>query len=225
MQDGKQRLSPNEYIVFKAIKQYRDREGCMPTIREIHREAISLGLTSHSLRSVFNYLSGLEEKGYLRRGGRVARGLELIEPSGSFISIPVLGIGSAGVPTSIAEERIEGYLKVSETLLDRRPGLFAVQAEGDSMNQAKINGKRIKPGSYVLIDPEIKEFSDGNIVLAVIDGLATIKIYRQLDERTIGLFPCSNRPGHRPIYLTDKDNFVFNGKVVDVFDSDGDQNG
>ncbi len=56
----------------------------------------------------------------------------------------------------------------------------------------------------------------GDKVLVVIDGLATVKTYRTLDGKNIVLMPESTDPKHKPIFLTDEDNFVINGKVIDV---------
>src|SRR3990167_2573345 len=56
------------------------------------------------------------------------------------ISIPVLGSANCGEPTRLAEENLEGYLRVSTSLLqDGSTGdLFALKAVGDSMNKAKV---------------------------------------------------------------------------------------
>jgi SOS-response transcriptional repressor LexA len=87
------------------------------------------------------------------------------------------------------------------------------------MNKSVIRGKKVENGDFVLVDPEYKAYEDGDKVLVVIDGLATIKTFKKIDTQTIGLFPESTDSIHQPIYLTPEDNFIVNGKIVDVFKS------
>ena len=101
----------------------------------------------------------------------------------------------------------------------RDDSIFAIKVSGTSMNQSKINGKKVENGDYVLVDPDYKNYNDNDKVLVVIDGLATVKTFKKIDAETIGLFPESIDKTHQPIYLTPDDNFIVNGKVVDVFKS------
>ena len=50
----------------------------------------------------------------------------------------------------------------------------------------------------------------------VIDGMATVMTYRTVDGRNIVLLPESTDSKHKPIFLTEEDDFVINGKVIDV---------
>ncbi|MDP3964629.1 MAG: S24 family peptidase, partial [bacterium] len=90
------------------------------------------------------------------------------------------------------------------------------QVSGTSMNKAKVNGKTIQSGDFILVDAHTKEFRNGDRVLVVIDGLATVKTYRSLDGKMIALLPESTDKIHKPIFLTPEDNFVINGRVIDV---------
>jgi len=93
--------------------------------------------------------------------------------------------------------------------------VFAVQISGTSMNKAKINNKTINDGDFVLVEKrETYDYNDK--VLVIIDGLATVKIYRKFDEDNIVLAPDSTDKKHKPIFLTVEDNFVIDGKVIDV---------
>ena len=64
----------------------------------------------------------------------------------------------------------------------------AIQADGFSMNQAKIgkSKRNIEPGDYAIVDGDVKAPEDGQYVLSVIDGLANIKKFH-LDRNTIGM--------------------------------------
>jgi SOS regulatory protein LexA len=209
-------LTPKQKIILNVVKNYALTKGQMPTVREIMEEAEKQGLKLKSTRSVFLYLEKLEEKGLIKRNNK-KRGIELPDQSSSsFLSVPIYGTANAGTPTMFAEEYIEGYLKISRRIARNRK-LFAIQIDGDSMNESEIEGKKIDNGDFILVQSDLRNYSHGDKVLAVIDGLATVKIYKRLGPNRIGLFPESNNPSHQPIFLTNEDDFIINGKVVDVF--------
>ncbi len=212
-------LTPKQKIVLHAIKSYFAKYGQMPSIRQLRNEIVHQGLDIKSPRSVFIYLNHLEEKGLIKRVSK-DRGIQLVGDSEtSFIDIPVLGMANAGSPTMVAEENVEGYLKVSRRLYGSNK-LFAIRISGDSMNSSSVKGKNIGDGDYVIVDQGYKDFQNGDKVLVVIDGLATVKTYRQVESGVIGLFPESNNKIHQPIYLTPDDDFIINGKVIDVLKTD-----
>jgi len=213
-----QLLTKKEEVVLKAIKNYLADQGKMPTIREIHQRVKKSGLKVKSLGSIFLYLRSLEDKGFLNRSSE-DRGIKLLSDSQKkFVSIPILGTANAGSPTFFAEQNVEGYLKLSRRLIPKKitDFIFAIEVFGDSMDQAEIYDKKIKNGDYVLVDSQYKDYRDGDKVLATIDGLATIKNFFKVDSDTIGLFPQSSNKIHKPIYLTPEDNFIINGKIIDV---------
>lgn len=209
-------LTPKQRIVLKAIKQFFSEKGKMPTIRELQEESSRLGLRLKSLRSFFVYLNDLEDKGYIERTHE-NRGIKLKElTSTMFVNIPILGMANAGTALSFADEYVEGYLKVSRKIVKSSKNVFAVQIAGTSMNQALVEGKTIDDGDFVLVNGDVKEYKTGDKVLVVIDGLATVKTFRTVDGKNIVLLPESTDPKHRAIFLTEEDNFVLNGKVIDV---------
>lgn len=208
-------LTQKQKIVLQAIKQFFSEHGEMPTVREIKTESGKLGLKLKSIRSFFLYLNALEEKGYIERTSE-DRGILLKGvTSDSFVQIPVFGSASAGAAAMFADQYVEGYLRVSKRLVKDR-NIFAVQVNGTSMNKATVNGKTIENGDFVLVNSDVKEFKNGDKVLVVIDGLATVKTYRTVNGKTIALLPESRDPRHKPIFLTPDDNFVINGLVVNV---------
>lgn len=207
-------LTPKQKIVLQAIKSYYAEHGIMPTIREIKDESDNLGLKLKSLRSFFNYLNDLEQKGYIERTSE-ERGIELRGLNQKmFVDVPIMGMANAGTALAFADDYIEGYLKVSKSIV-REKDVFAVQISGTSMNRAKINNKTIGDGDFVLVE-KTEEYTYGDKVLVVIDGLATVKTYRIFDEDNIVLAPESTDKKHQPIFLTRDDNFVISGKVIDV---------
>lgn len=134
-------------------------------------------------------------------------------PQDFFVKVPIYGTANAGSPTVVAEQNLEGYLPVSKRVANSKK-TFAVKVSGDSMNLAELRGKRVDDGDYVLVNPEA-ELHQGDKVLAVIDGLATIKNFYREGKR-IKLMPSSTSLEYKPIYLEEGDDFVVNGKLVDV---------
>lgn len=209
-----QMLTPKQKIVLQAIKQYLMEKGQSPTVRELRQETTKLGLSLKSLRSFFIYLNALEEKGYIQRTAG-ERGISLKGiTKNNFVDVPVLGMANAGTALMFADEYVEGFLKVSKRIV-RDLDVFAVQVSGTSMNLATVDGKNIEDGDFILVDKNA-ECGNGDKVLVIIDGLATVKTFRTVDGRNIALTPESSDPQHKPIFLTEEDNFVINGKVIDV---------
>lgn len=213
-----QLLTPKQKIVLQAIKDFFSENGTMPTVREIQEQSGKLGLKLKSLRSFFNYLNELEAKGYIERTSE-DRGITLKGVTkDSFLDVPVFGMANAGAATMFADQYIEGYLKVSKKMVRAKAlsSIFAIQVSGTSMNRARVNGKTIQNGDFILVDTTWKHYNNGDKVLVVIDGLATVKTFRTVDGRNIVLLPESTDKKHQPIFLTEDDNFVINGKVIDV---------
>lgn len=209
-------LTPKQKIVLQAIKEFFSENGSMPTVREIQEVSGKLGLKLKSLRSFFIYLNELEEKGYIERTSE-DRGIKLKGVTqDSFLDVPVFGMANAGAATMFAEQYIEGYLKVSKRIVRDSRNVFAIQVSGTSMNKARVNGKTIQNGDFILVDSTWKHYDNGDKVLVVINGMATVKTYRTVDGKNIVLLPESTDKKHKPIFLTEEDDFVINGKVIDV---------
>lgn len=211
-----QLLTPKQKIVLQAIKEFFSENGAMPTVREIQEMSGKLGLKLKSLRSFFIYLNELEEKGYIERTSE-DRGIKLKGvTSDSFLDVPVFGMANAGAATMFADQYVEGYLKVSKRIVRDSRNVFAIQVSGTSMNKARVNSKTIQNGDFILVDSTWKHYDNGDKVLVVINGMATVKTYRTVDGKNIVLLPESTDKKHKPIFLTEEDDFVINGKVIDV---------
>ncbi len=212
-------LTKKQKIVLKAIKDFHFRFGEMPTLRGLKEFlAENYNLSFKSLRSIYQYLEKLEKKGLIKRG-HGPREIKLMNLKKSkFVHIPVYGWVNAGEPSYLPQEAIEGYLKISKSLLPtKNKNLFAIEVVGDSMNLAKVKGKKIEDRDYAVVNPDDREFINGEIVVANVDGALTVKEFRWIDKNTIGLFPKSTNKEHKPIYLTKEGDFLIIGKVVDIF--------
>lgn len=135
-------------------------------------------------------------------------------------SLPVVGSANCGPATIFAEQNIDQYLKVSSSLLPRnKSNLYALIADGDSMNKAEIDGKTIESGDFVLVDSEYKTYKQGDIVVAVIDGLATIKRYREDKANKTIILEADSTEKYLPIFIHEGDDFQISGKVVGIIKS------
>jgi len=170
-------------------------------------------------QKIKHHLLQLQKKGLLR----IDKGRSLIEKitegaikNTNLISIPILGTANCGPANTFAEENLEGYLRVSARLLKKKKGIFAVKVDGPSMNKALINGKSIEDGDYAVIDGEAKDPKDKEVVLSIIDGMANIKRYRWDSKNKQIILMSDSTKEFPPIYIHEDDNFMINGKVVQV---------
>lgn len=136
------------------------------------------------------------------------------------ISIPIVGMADCGPATIFADERIEGYLKLSSRLLDtrKRDGLFALRARGRSMNRARVHGEPINDGDYVIVDSTSQQPNPGDYVVAVVDGLANIKRYYFDPMNNQVALISESTDDYTPIFLHETDQYdaVIAGKVIQV---------
>jgi len=95
--------------------------------------------------------------------------------SGASVAIPIVGTVRAGQPASAIED-IQGYFNVDASWVNER-SCFFLRVEGDSMINAHI-----LEGDLALIRPQ-QTAENGQIVVAMIDGEATLKrFYREKDR-------------------------------------------
>ena len=213
-----QKPSQTQEQVLRFILSFKERRHNSPSIAEIAKE---LGVTAPTAHQ---HVQALIKKGYISKSGNEARsisvnpnvpGLGKLKPQ--FSSVPVLGAANAGFALINAEEYFQGYLRVSSSIIRGKANVFAVRIEGDSMNKAKINDKNIEDGDFVLVNPNHSKLKDGEYVLSIIDGNATVKkVKREKRFGSILLMPESTNPEHKTIYVSSQDNFMVNGKIIGV---------
>ncbi len=136
-------------------------------------------------------------------------------------SLPVVGSANCGPATIFAEQNIQQYLRVSSSMLPyAKKDLYALIADGDSMNLAKVDGKNtIESGDFVLVDGGCKNYKDKDVVVAVIDGMATIKRYRFDKENERIVLEADSTEKYLPIFIHADDDFQLSGKVVGIIKS------
>jgi len=149
---------------------------------------------------------------------QTSRGFNRPTPQNAFYALPVVGAANCGPANIFAEERTEGYLKVSSKMLPRKKSeLFVLVASGPSMNMAEVtSGKTIEDGDFVVVDSSYVDPKNGDIVVAVIDGMATIKRYREDRENGQIVLEAESTERFLPIFVHEGDDFVVSGRVIEV---------
>jgi repressor LexA len=185
--------------------------------REIGRE---IGV-SHPQR-VKHHLNQLKKKGLLAQKepssiSKLRKNLN--KQVTGLVDIPILGSANCGIATIIAEESLEGFLKISSKLLgvSRPEKLFALRASGNSLNKASIDGESVKDGDYLIVDTNYKNPRDGEYVVSVIDGCANVKKIRLEQDKIVLLSESSE--DIPPIYIHSDDSYLINGKVTKIIKS------
>ncbi|HJL43164.1 MAG TPA: transcriptional repressor LexA [Myxococcales bacterium LLY-WYZ-16_1] len=191
-----QDLTPRQRQILDFITRRIDDQGYPPTIREIGEE---MGI--RSTNGVNDHLKALERKGFLRREGLKSRALRpvdmavnwdgaageaaapavtrsdplvsaVIPDGGDPVEVKVLGRVAAGSPI-LADENPEATVFVDRFFLGRAPvdGVYALRVSGDSMIEGGI-----LDGDYIFVRKTI-DAKRGDVVVAMIDGEATVKRY------------------------------------------------
>lgn len=167
-------LPPRQQRIMATVRDWVVRYGYPPSSRQIG-DAVGLRSTS----SVSKHMISLEEKGYLRRGSTVSRPIDvrafLQEQSDKAaedsVPVPVVGDIAAGAPIA-AEEHLDDTMTLPRGLTGRGT-VFGLRVRGDSMIDAAICD-----GDIVVVR-QTSEAHSGQIVAAMIDDEATVKVYRR----------------------------------------------
>ena len=208
-------LTEQQERIQAFIEHSVDSRGVPPSMREI---CDNTGLSSTS--SVSHQLHQLERAGFIKRNPGTARTLEVIkrltpEPDApvtplipvndNMVPVPLVGRIAAGVPIT-AEEQVEDIVSLPTQMVGSG-NVFMLTVQGDSMVDAAICD-----GDHVVIR-EQQTAENGEIVAALLDGEATVKVLKQRDGHT-WLLPQNS--AYEPIL---GDDATILGKVVTVLRS------
>lgn len=221
-------LTARQRNILDYIIEYQDGHGFPPTIREIG-EFFNIKSTN----GVSDHLRALERKGYIARSGQQSRGLSILKGSDdgksarttkirqrdqtsaeTMANIPIVGQVAAGQPI-VAIENIDQHVRIEPALLGMgsspaADGVFGLRVVGRSMIDAGI-----LPGDLVFVKRDLHP-QDGRIVVAKIDGEATVKrLYR--DGSTLVLQPENPEMTAIRIEPSDAQPCEILGVVIGVF--------
>jgi repressor LexA len=202
-------LPERQQRILVVIRDWVTRYGYPPSSRQI---GDAVGLRSSS--SVSKHLASLEEKGFLRRSPSVSRPIDVRmflqesttrSTSDDNVPVPVVGDIAAGTPIS-AIEHVDDVMQLPRGLTGRGT-VFGLRVRGESMIDAAICD-----GDIVVVRQQ-SEAHSGQIVAAMIDEEATVKVYRRRNGH-VYLEP------RNPAYeVIDGDNASILGVVVSVLRS------
>lgn len=155
-----------QQLILDYIVEQTKVKGYPPSVREIG-EAVGLKSTS----TVHGHLQRLEKKGLLRRDPQKPRAID-VTGSLSFDetntrSVPIIGYVAAGSPI-LAEENLQDYIQLPDEMMNEGEN-FVLAVRGESMIDIGI-----MDGDYVVVHKQ-PEARNGDIVVAMIDGDATVK--------------------------------------------------
>ncbi|MBU1249528.1 MAG: transcriptional repressor LexA [Actinobacteria bacterium] len=208
-------LSDKQRAILGFIQSSVASRGYPPSMREIG-EAVGLS----SLSSVAHQLGQLELSGYLRRDPNRPRALEVLidlEPDttitidtpvstspsvGDAAMVPLVGRIAAGIPIT-ADQMVEEVVPLPRQLVGKGE-LFMLTVVGDSMIDAAICD-----GDWVVVRQQ-STAENGEIVAAMLDNEATVKVFKQRDGHT-WLLPRNS--AFEPIL---GDHATILGKIVSV---------
>lgn len=215
-------LTARQQKILDAIRTEIEQKGYPPSMRQI---GDMVGLAS--LSSVTHQLGRLETMGYIRRDPKLPRAIEVLDENGvgihgssssslpelpnfevgdeDLVPVPLVGRIAAGGPIT-AEQSVEDVLALPRQLVGNGK-LFMLKVKGDSMIDAAIC-----EGDWVVVR-EQHTADNGDIVAALLDDEATVKVFRQVDGHT-WLMPRNSN--YEPIM---GDRATVMGKVVSVLRS------
>ena len=203
------KITKRQQQIYEYIKQYQKENGYPPSVREM---ATAVGLSSPS--TVHAHLSALEDHGLIKRDASKPRALEVFNedgtstkiasvsesPSRGTISLPLIGRVAAGIPI-LAEQNVEDTFTLP-TEITTDACSFVLEVHGNSMINAGIFN-----GDYIIVR-EQQSAMNGEIVVAMIDGEATVKTFYK-EKGRVRLQP--ENDAMEPIYAVSP---VILGKVV-----------
>ncbi len=194
-------LTKKQKDILDYIRDFIDQNGYSPSYREI---AHFFDLSSTG--TIAEYVSILEEKGYLSKESMEARAIQLTPTFDDGIelhAISLLGIIDAGQP--IEAIRTHETIDIPRDMMGRKT--FALRVRGTSMIEDGI-----LEGDYVIIE-QTNSPKNGDIVVALIDNAnATLKRFYDEKEK-IRLQPANHTM--RPMLFAKK-RITIQGKVKGV---------
>ena len=194
-------LTKRQKEIFDYVEAAIQEKGYAPTLEEIGRR-----FNLRSLATVHKHVSNLEAKGLIKRKWNHSRAIEVVNRRRKVraTELPLLGRVAAGRPI----EALEGNdtIEVPESFVRRR-NTYVLEVTGDSMVDDGI-----LDGDFIVVD-ERPEPNNGDMVVASIDGEATVKRYYRDGRGAVRLEP--SNPRYKPIIIRDRD-LQIRGVVVAV---------
>ena len=185
-------LTIKQRELLNFLQEYEHKHQASPSFDEMRH---AIGLASKS--GIHRLISGLEERGFIRRLAHRARAIEIIRnkntaletnqktdtniinasfQTSSQIELPMLGRIAAGTPIEAISDP-SSFLSIPSSIIESGEH-YALEIVGDSMIDAGIHD-----GDTVIIQ-KTEQALNGDIVVALIDGHeATLKKFKRESGR------------------------------------------
>ncbi|MDP2838344.1 MAG: transcriptional repressor LexA [Candidatus Moranbacteria bacterium] len=169
----KQSITKKQKEALQAVYESIKESGFPPTLADL-REKLHVA----SNQSVLNFLSVLEERGYLQREKDQARGIKILNLGfkvlGKEKMVPLVGHSAAGSYVESFVDTFEKWVSLpsviaNEEVKKSKDDVFIIQVHGDSMVNVDIDD-----GDMLLVK-ESKEYKSGDIVIARTEDGTTVK--------------------------------------------------
>jgi repressor LexA len=228
-------LSERQKKILEVLEAFQLKAGYPPSIREICDQA------DISSTSVVNYyLDQLEEMGYIKRDGRVSRGIRLLKPLSTLpgaatasikqsaqairqtveevLRIPLMGRIVAGSPMPVPPSDFsyfdaESMVDVASSLLPGRDRGSADLFALEVKGDSMIDAM-VNDGDIVIMKPSREARNGEMVAIWLNDRDETTLKYFYLENGQVRLQPAN--PTMEPIIVDDPSTVEIQGKVVMV---------
>ena len=184
-------LTKKQSEILEYISDFMKNKGVSPSFEEM-----KLALNLKSKSGIHRLISGLEERGFIRRLPHRARALEIIKSpendtlsntlklNSDSIAIPFVGKIAAGLPIEAINNSNE-TIDIPKSMVSPNYKYFALRIEGDSMIDLGILDNDIA------IIQSVNSATDGSIIAALIDEEETTLKKLRINGSSIALEPAN----------------------------------
>jgi repressor LexA len=171
-------LTARQREIYDFIRDKIESRGYGPTVREI-----GTAFDIKSPNGVMCHLKALEKKGLIKREEFSARAIQLIDHRHPSVTLPLLGLVAAGVPTPAdLQDTHDERLDFGELFGGNNH--YALRVRGQSMIEDHIDD-----GDFVVIRMQ-ETAANGERVVAMIDKEVTLKRFYQ-EKNAVRLEPAN----------------------------------
>lgn len=197
-------LTKKQKRILDYLKDFIRNHGYSPSFEEICQ---AFGYTS--LATVYEHLTNLEAKGYIRKSYRGSRSIEVALDTEPSVSLPLLGTVAAGLPIEAIQD--DENLTVPSDMVPQRFNHYALRVSGDSMID-----EQIRDGDHIIVRQRETAENGETVVALVRDEAATVKkLYREAGNR-VRLQPANE---NLDAIVEDADDVRIQGVVVGLIRS------
>ena len=156
-------LTPKQKAVLDFINRFTVKHGYAPSLQEIADHL------KKSISTAQHFIEELQEKGYLKKKENVARGISSTKETKR--QIFKLGYIAAGEPIEPIEN--PEPIDVPSSFINSSGNYYALEVRGSSMIDDNIQD------SDTIIIKHQQTAEDGDIVVAITENGATLKVFRR----------------------------------------------